>query len=65
MIELGLQIDKISFTVNGAEAISKAKSILEKAIDQIKGNQKKNVLQPITIMLLDFQMPKKNGIQVL
>ena len=62
MIELGLEIGKISFTVNGEEAISKAKSILEAAIDSIQGNQKKSELQPITIMLLDFQMPKKNGI---
>jgi len=38
MIELGLEIGKISFTVNGEEAISKAKSILEAAIDSIKGN---------------------------
>jgi hypothetical protein len=35
MIELGLEIGKISFTVNGEEAISKAKSILEAAIDSI------------------------------
>ena len=38
MIELGLEITKISFTANGAEAISKAKSILETAINSIKGN---------------------------
>ena len=38
MIELGLQIEKISFTVNGAEAIAKAKTILEIAINPIKGN---------------------------
>ena len=64
MIELGLEIGKISFTVNGEEAISKAKSILEAAIDSIKGNQKKSDLQPCFLIFrcqrkTEFKYSKK------
>ena len=52
-----LQLDPIcEYCVDGQQAIDKAQQILAEADD-------KN-LRPISMMILDFQMPKKNGIEV-
>lgn len=62
MSELGVQ-QITSFCINGQEAIDTAKRILEQTLVDFEGHVRK--LRPISFMLLDFQMPLKNGIQVL
>lgn len=52
---LGLQ-NRTSFFTNGQELINKVESILAQPLASDR---------PISIILTDFQMPKKNGIQVL
>lgn len=59
MKSLGVS-SRTSYTVNGAETIILAKQLVENALQ----NNKKGVLRPIAFMFLDYQMPIKNGIQV-
>ena len=52
-----LQLDAIcEYCVDGQQAIDRAQQILAEADDEN--------LRPISMMILDFQMPKKNGIEV-
>lgn len=46
--------------VDGQEAIDKCKDIVDKALHE-KDEFTKSI-QPIGLCLLDFQMPRKNGI---
>jgi CheY-like chemotaxis protein len=60
-VELGLA-EVSEFCINGQDTIDAAK----KAIDQaIEGRVDQPSISPIDFMLLDFQMPRKNGFQVL
>ena len=38
MIDLGLETEKMSFTVNGKEAIEKANSLLDSAVSSVSGS---------------------------
>ena len=58
---LGL-IEQTNFSVNGVEAIGCATKTL---LDAIKNIRDEKEIRPITLMLLDFNMPLKNGITVL
>jgi CheY-like chemotaxis protein len=51
------------FEINGQEAINAAKILVDVALEL--NNEKKATLRPITCMLLDLQMPIKNGIEVM
>ncbi len=51
------------FALNGEEAIKIAISVVEKAIQLVESKLYR--LRPIALMLLDLQMPIKNGIVVL
>ena len=53
--KLGLT-DKTTYSGNGQELIEEVQSILSKPLVSDK---------PISLILTDFQMPKKNGIQAL
>ncbi len=57
---LGL-LESTIFSINGQQAIDSAKNELDKALFNLGSELKK---QPVTLMLIDFQMPLKNGIQV-
>jgi CheY-like chemotaxis protein len=50
------------FAVDGQECIDSAKEIFDYQLSKVKPGQKN--VRPIAIMLLDLQMPKKTGIQV-
>ncbi len=54
--EVGL-IDRCSFCTNGQETIDVAKKIVEAAV----AFALEPTIRPITVMILDFQMPLKNG----
>jgi len=54
--------DRTHFCVNGDEAINCVKQAVTEALNKL-GDEK--TIRPITLMLLDFQMPGKNGIEVL
>ena len=47
--------------MNGEEALQKSIAIIREALV----NNDKEEIMPIGLMLLDFQMPLKNGIQVI
>ena len=47
--------------MNGEEALQKSIAIIREAL----ANNEKEEIMPIGLMLLDFQMPLKNGIQVI
>lgn len=51
-------LDKCSFHTNGQEAIDRVRAIL-------KDNEKSHHGQPISLVILDSQMPLKTGIQVM
>ena len=57
---LGL-LESTIFSINGQQAIDSAKNELDKALHKLGSELNK---QPVTLMLIDFQMPLKNGIQV-
>ncbi len=56
-------IERCEFLCNGQEAINLAKQIFN---DALQANETKNMsrIRPISLMLLDFQMPIKTGIDV-
>lgn len=54
--KLGL-LYQTDFVINGQQAIDKTKKLLDDALK----SESKNI-KPISLMLLDFQMPLKNGI---
>lgn len=60
LTDLGLH-EKCTYCIDGQQIIEKSKGVLEEAIAVAQTGQK---VKPIDFMLLDFQMPKKNGIQV-
>ena len=60
LADLGLH-EKCTYCIDGQQVIDKTKRILEDAITISNTGQS---VKPIDFMLLDFQMPKKNGIQV-
>ncbi len=57
---LGL-LKQTIFSINGQEAIDFAKNELDKALHSFGSELN---LKPVPLMLIDFQMPLKNGIQV-
>ena len=59
---LGL-VDTCDFCIDGQKTISKVQLILDDAIAARDMNS--YILQPLDFLLLDFQMPRKNGIQVI
>ena len=47
--------------MNGEEAIEKSISVIKEALQlAVDWNDQKEMM-PISLMLLDFQMPRKNG----
>lgn len=54
------QIDKCVFAFNGQEALDMASKIVKKSIEDYK---ELDVIQPIELCILDFQMPRLNGIE--
>ena len=57
-----LGVDHCSrFYINGQEAIDAVKYEVDNALVEFS---EKSSMKPVEIMLLDFQMPLKNGIQV-
>ncbi len=56
-------LEKIDFCINGQETIDTVKFIVNDAIRSCDQNDK--YIIPIDFIFLDFQMPLKNGIQVL
>ena len=50
-------LDKCSFHTNGQDAIDRISAILN--------DDKSSHAQPISLVILDFQMPLKTGIQVM
>ena len=55
------QLDRCEFCYDGEKTLTKAIEITEKAILECALNEETR-LKPISLMLLDFQMPKKNGL---
>jgi hypothetical protein len=51
--------DLIEFCIDGQKAIDYAKNQLDNALVNLK---EEIAIKPIVLMLLDFQMPLKNGI---
>ena len=54
--------ERCEFCYNGHEAIEKAKSIIDSALEWEGWSPS---IMPICLMLLDFQMPRKNGDKVI
>jgi CheY-like chemotaxis protein len=59
LTELGVY-SKSEFCYNGEEAIKLTLDIITKAVETADQES----IHPVCLMLLDFQMPRKNGIQV-
>lgn len=57
--ELGI-LDKTRFAIDGERAVVTATEIMEEALM----TDPQHPVQPIQVMFLDFQMPHKNGLQV-
>lgn len=58
LIEIGLH-SKCTYCIDGQVVIDEVKRILE---EDILETSEGDVIRPIDFMLLDFQMPKKNGL---
>ena len=61
--ELG-QLYRCEFCYDGDKTLAKAIEITEQAIQESNKSEETKI-KPISLMLLDFQMPKKNGLQVI
>jgi CheY-like chemotaxis protein len=61
LTEVGLH-SKCTYCIDGQLVIDEVKRIME---DEITASNEGDVIRPVDFMLLDFQMPKKNGLQVL
>jgi CheY-like chemotaxis protein len=60
------QLEKCDFCNNGEEAIERAKRLIVDALSKYDDAiEKPFSIRPISLLLLDFQMPKKNGIEVI
>jgi len=57
--EIGLH-EKCTYCKNGQEVIDRAKAIVDEATKLAEPDE---IIKPIDFILLDHQMPKKNGIQ--
>ncbi len=62
LIDQGV-LQKTTLTINGQQAIDTAKQIFEIALTQRQEGDK-SPFKPIDLMVLDFQMPLKTGVQV-
>ena len=56
-------LDKTTLTINGQQAIDTAKQIFEISLTQRKKGDE-SAFKPIDLMILDYNMPLKTGIQV-
>ena len=56
-------VDKTSFCINGQEAIEDTIKSVETALTQIPKDTTR--FRPVNLMLLDYQMPFKNGLEVM
>ncbi len=61
LTEIGVQ-EKVTYCVNGQDTIDQAKRIIQASVSKA---QMGTTIKPINFLLLDFQMPQKNGVQVL
>ena len=58
-------IDRCDFVYNGQEAVNKARDILQSKYNSHKYWGGVKSIQPLCLVLTDFQMPKMNGIQAI
>jgi len=56
--------ERCEFLCNGQEAINLAKQLIDEAISSYDSSNRK-IMRPIALILLDFQMPQKTGIDVI
>ena len=56
--------DQCTYCIDGQEVVDRAKRVIEEVTSYHKtdGGGDLITIRPIDFMLLDFQMPKKNGI---
>jgi CheY-like chemotaxis protein len=54
-------LPRCSFALDGQEAIDKIKNQVR---GRLKDGHLSNTIRPVSLLLLDLQMPKKNGIEV-
>ena len=62
--ELGLT-NRCSFCFDGMAAEQIAVEMIRTSLEQNLTADSSNAIQPIALMLLDFQMPRKNGLDVI
>ena len=62
--ELGLT-DRCRFCFDGMAAEQIAVEMIKTSLEQDLTAESSNTIQPIALMLLDFQMPRKNGLDVI
>lgn len=62
------KFDECDFSFNGQDALARAVTLINESINlhinSTPTNDEKKKLQPVKFMLLDFQMPRLNGLQV-
>ncbi len=56
------KLTNITYCINGQMTIDTCKAVLDQALQCLESGVRK--LRPISLLILDFQMPFKNGIQV-
>lgn len=59
--------NRCTFCVNGQEAIESATKVIMSKLNKVQDEfclSQRTYVRPIEVMLLDMQMPLKNGIQV-